>query len=191
MCQCPLYPLEDSPRVCAISILPGKLIQIPGDQLCRAILSMGTQVPAEMQFRHVEKAKGHVESAVGLMEVMQGVVLCKRVALISVAREEGMLFGVQQSGCACPVLPLLSGMLLQRCMAGMTHRRHALLSLSSCSRRKGWAAVCGGHHSSGMCWSEATSLPLRATGAGESRMATSPWGCQGVGGAGGSKRKGK
>lgn len=47
---------------------------------------------AQGWLKHLERAKGHTVSAVGLVEMRQGVVLCKRVALISprdIAREEG------------------------------------------------------------------------------------------------------
>lgn len=177
--------------------------QLSGNQLCRALLSTGAQVLAELRFRHLGKAKGHTRVCSEANGAEQGVVLCKMAALMSPFPERrGCSRGIWWGSCACRIPPLLSGMLLQRCMAGIMHRRHALLSLSSCCRRvageageweegAGWAGVRMGPRSSGMCWSEATGLPLGATGAGESGDAMGPWGCQGGGGAGGSGGKGE
>jgi len=157
VCLCPQCPPEDSPKICGICVLPGKLSQNPkrdtkpwgGERAalwqCRHHIDSGDPGPASISLgtssaerssarghkcrQRWEKPKGMRDSAVGLMELGQGVAFCKRVALMSPLPEvRGCSWSIQRGGCAHPIPPLLSRVLLQRCMAGMMRRRQALLS---------------------------------------------------------------
>lgn len=62
------------------------------DQLCRALLSTGTQVPAETWFRQLRKAKGHVGVCSGADGAgAWGYPLQEGCTDVSIAREEGVL----------------------------------------------------------------------------------------------------
>lgn len=82
---------------------------------------MGTQVPIEMQFRHLGKPKGMCESAVGLVELGQGFVFCKLFAPMSLLPERrGCSQGIRRGGRACPSPPSLcsEGVWQEGCTGG-------------------------------------------------------------------------